>query len=705
MIARVKRFLIALLVAPLLLAALLYALVLIFGHDLPTPQSPREMESSVATRLLDHRGEVIDELFVEDRVPLRLAHIPPEFLQAILSMEDRRFYHHWGLDPIGLTRALVGSVLRQRGPRATSTITQQLARNLFLDQRRTLGRKIREAILALRIERSFSKDEILELYVNTIYFGEGAYGLEAAARRYFGCAATELTLEECAALAALPANPAAFSPRRHPEACLRRRNLVLRAMRETGAISAARYDEAIRRPVALREGHGRGRAAYFTEMVRQELFTRYGGVNIYHAGLTVTTTLDLELQAVVEEALEAHLREIEEKNRYPYLYATQPLRAGRFATDSSEAPLRLQGAVVAIEPATGAIRALVGGRDFGESAFNRAVQAKRQPGSSFKPFIYAEALREGYRTTDILQDEPVSYARGGGRGANEPWNPQNSNRRYLGPVTLRVALMRSINVATIRLLDALGVGPVIALAHRLGIESDLPRVLSLATGTGEVNLLELTSAYAVLANQGIRVPPHMLERVLDRDGHLLESHTPVSDEALDARTCFLVTSLMRSVVDRGTGATARSLWHLQAPLAGKTGTGEEYTDAWFIGYRPDLAVGVWVGFDRKISIGGSDTGTGSKAALPIWARIMQAVEARTPGPDFEVPEGLVRAQTCLDTGLLAAPTCPAPVDDWFVRGTAPREYCSPSRPHPVSGSADLEQDPEARAPAPDAGRP
>jgi penicillin-binding protein 1A len=697
---RVKRFLIALLLAPLLLAALLYALIAVFGRNLPTPQSPREMESSLATRLLDRRGAPIDELFVEDRVPLRLAQIPSEFLQAILSMEDRKFYHHWGLDPIGLARALSGGMLRGRGPRATSTVTQQLARNLFLDQRRTLGRKIREAILALRIERSFSKDEILELYVNTIYFGEGAYGLEAAARRYFGCAAAELSLEQSATLAALPANPAAFSPRRHPEACRRRRNLVLHAMHETGTIDAARYAAAIEQPVALPETRGRGRAAYFTEMVRQELYARYGGANIYHAGLTVETTLDLELQAVAEEALETHLREIEEKNRYPYLYAVQPLRAGRFATDSTEAPLRLQGAVVAIEPATGAIRALIGGRDFTESAFNRAVQAVRQPGSAFKPFIYAEALREGYRTTDILNDEPVSYPLPAGRGQTGPWSPQNFSRTYLGPVTLRVALMRSINVPSVRLLEALGIAPVVALTRRLGVASPLPRVLSLATGTGEVNLLEMTSSFGVLTNQGIRVDPHLLERVLDRDGHVLETHPSTSQEALDARTCFLITSLMRSVVDRGTGATARSLWQLRSPLAGKTGTSDDYTDAWFIGYRPDLVVGVWVGFDRKIPIGGSDTGTGSKAALPIWARIMQAVEARAPGPEFEVPEGLVTVRTCLDTGLLAVPTCPTAIDDWFVRGTEPRESCGPSRRHGVTRSAALDTDPEARVPRP-----
>ena len=692
-----KRFLIALLLAPLVLAGLLYALIAIFGQNLPTPQTPREMESSVSTRLLDREGRLIDELFVEDRVPLHLSQVPREFLQAILSMEDRKFYQHWGLDPIGLVRALAGGVLRARTPRATSTITQQLARNLFLDQRRTLGRKMREAILALRIERSFSKDEILELYVNTIYFGEGAYGLEAAARRYFGVAAADLTLEQCATLAALPANPAAFSPRRHPEACVRRRNLVLRAMRATGSIDEERYSQAIAAPLELRDPRGgRGRGAYFTEMVRQELYPRYGGARIYHAGLTVETTLDLELQAVAEEALESHLRELEEKNQYSYLYYPLRPRPGGSGTDSTEATRRLQGAVVALDPTSGAILALVGGRDFGESPFNRAVQAKRQPGSAFKPFIYAEAIRRGYRTTDLLLDEPVSYPMTPSAGQPQPWSPQNFSRTFLGPVTLRVALMRSINVPTVRLLDAVGVSPVIALAHRLGVGSPLPRVLSLATGTGEVDLLEMTSSFGVLANQGIRVEPHLLQRVLDRDAHVLEAYQPASEEVLDARTCFLVTSLLRSVVDRGTGGTARSVWLLQSPLAGKTGTSDDYTDAWFIGYRPDLAVGVWVGFDRKIPIGGSDTGTGSKGALPIWARILQAYEARTTPRAFEVPEGIVGARTCLDTGLLAVPTCPVAIDDYFVAGTEPTERCSPSRRHGQATGTPTDIDPEAR---------
>jgi penicillin-binding protein 1A len=354
--------------------------------------------------------------------------------------------------------------------------------------------------------------------------------------------------------------------------------------------------------------------------------------------------------------------------------------------------------VVAIDPTTGAIRALVGGRDFAESAFNRAVQARRQPGSSFKPFVYTEALRRGYRTTDILLDQPVTYPMARSAGQPGPWSPQNFSRTFLGPVTLRLALLRSINVPTVRLLEAVGVGPVIALAHRLGIRSALPRVLSLATGSGEVTVLEMTSSFGTLANQGIRVEPYLVQRVLDRDGHVLEAHAPSSEQVLDARTCYQATSLMRSVVDRGTGATARSVWHLESPLAGKTGTSDDYTDAWFVGYRPDLAIGVWVGFDRKMPIGGSDTGTGSKAALPIWARIMQSVEARGLGPAFEVPEGLTFVQTCLDTGLLAAPTCPATVEDVFLRGTEPKERCSRSQRHGAATGAAPDADPEAGTP-------
>ncbi len=675
-----KYFVIALLLVPLLLAAALYGILAIFGRDLPTPVSPREMEASVATTLLDKDGERLDILFVEDRTPLRLERVPKEFVQAILATEDRQFYRHWGIDPIGILRALRADLLRGRAAQGASTITQQLARNLFLDHRRTLDRKIREAILALRIERSFSKDEILELYVNQIYFGEGAHGLGAAARRFFGVEPEELTLEQSALLAGLPGNPAAFSPRRHPEAALGRRNRVLRAMLDTKAIDRPAYERAIETPLELLEAGGpRGKTgAYFTEMVRQELMRGQGSNSVYHAGLRVETTLDTELQRVAEAALERHLRGIEEKNAYPYLRGRADATLKQYGLPPESelpAPLRLQGAVVAIELATGAVRALVGGRDFTESVFNRAVQAPRQPASSFKPFIYAEALRRGWHTNDILLDEPVSFPVSS--RADSSWTPKNFDPDFLGPITLRYALAKSVNVPTARLLADVGIRPVVDLARRLGIKNDLPPYMSLATGSGEVTLIDLTSAFAVFGNQGIRVEPYWIERIVDRYGHTIEAHEPSSAQVLNAQTCYQVTSMLASALDFGTAASARGgEWNLRMPAAGKTGTNDDYTDAWFIGYTPTLAVGVWVGFDYRIPIGGADTGTGSKAALPIWCEIMKAVERRGGTRDFTVPSSLTFATTCRETGALANGSCPHPVNDVFIAGTAPREYCT-----------------------------
>jgi len=674
-----KPFVIALLLIPLLLAAALYGLMVFLGRDLPTPESPHEVEGSVATSIVDCTGDRVDILFVEDRSPLKLAQVPRDFVEAILAVEDRQFYRHWGLDPLGILRALKEDLLSRRAAQGASTITQQLARNLFLDHQRTIGRKIREAILALRIERSFSKDEILELYINQIYFGEGAYGLAAAARRFFGMDVEDLSLPQIALLAGLPGNPAAFSPRRHPEAALGRRNRVLRAMRETGAIDEATCARATAAPLAIREASG-GQArpgAYFTEMVRQDLMRRYGSTSVYHAGLRVETTIDLELQRVAEEALERHLRDLEERNAYPYLSGRADAMLARYGLGPESelpAPLRLQGAVVAIELGTGAVRAMVGGRDFIESAWNRAVQAPRQPASAFKPFIYAEAIRRGYRTNDILLDEPVSFPIPG--FADSAWSPSNFEGTNIGPVTLRYALAKSINVPTARLLDDVGIRPVIDLAHRLGVRSQLPEVISLATGTGEVNLLEMTSAFSVFGNQGIRLEPYWIERIFDRDGHVLEVHEPSSAQVLDPQTCYLVTSMLRSALDFGTAAAARSAYGVTVEAAGKTGTNDDYTDAWFIGYTPALAVGVWVGFDWRIPIGAKSSGTGSQAALPVWAEVMRAVQARGKTKHFEVPANIVFVATCRESGYLAGPGCPDVVEnDAFIEGTAPEESC------------------------------
>ncbi|MCK4413250.1 MAG: PBP1A family penicillin-binding protein [Candidatus Eisenbacteria sp.] len=693
-----KYFAIALLSVPLLLAAALYGILQVFGQDLPTPRSPHEVESSVATRLIDCTGEPLDELFVEDRVPLHFSEVPPAFIEAILAIEDRQFYRHWGLNPLSILRALKQDIIQGRVAQGASTITQQLARNLFLDHQRTLRRKVREAVLALRLERSFSKDEILELYINKIYFGEGAYGLSAAARRFFGVSAQELPLAQCALLAGMPGNPAAFSPRRHPEASRARRNRVLRAMYATGAIDSTVYHQTLAAPLELvgERAHQGKQGAYFTELVRQELMHRYGASGVYHAGLRVETTLDPYLQRVVEEALESHLRSLEARNQYAYLRggADSLLHAyGLPPEEELPSRLRLQGAAVVLDPASGAVRAMVGGRNFAESAWNRAVQAPRQPASAFKPFIYAEALRQGYRTTDMLLDAPVEFEIIGVPAEDSVWSPGNFSKTYHGPVTLRFALAKSINVPTARLLAAIGIQSTIAMAHRMGVQSPLPEVLSLATGTGEVNLMELTSAYGVFGNQGIRVAPHLIDRVLDRHGHLLDAHEPVSAQVLDAQTCYLLTSILESTMELGTGQTARTVYGLQMPAAGKTGTNDEYTDAWFIGYTPDFAVGVWVGFDYRIPIGGKHTGTGAMAALPIWARIMKAIEERAPYRDFEIPAGITLARTCFDSGELAAPDCPRVIEDAFITGTEPRETCSLHRAQaePDGGFRDLDR--------------
>ncbi len=693
-----KYFITTFLFVSLALTAGLYAVIAFFGKDLPSPKGTHEIERSLATRVLDCRGRLLADLSVEERVLLRMDEVPPYFIDAVLAVEDRKFYKHWGLDPVGIVRAMKANLQHRRIVQGGSTITQQLAWNLFLDHRRTIKRKIREAVLALRLERSFSKDEILELYINQIYFGEGAYGLEAAARHFFGVSAKDLSLAQCALLAGLPANPARFSPRHHPRAALSRRNHVLKAMLVTGAIDEETYREAAEAPLQLRQRESESETGrhgqYFVEMVRRELAARYGADQIYRAGFVVETALDLDLQETAEAALEDHLSYIEKRNRYPYLYGRSMdsllVRAGLPSQIETEAPLRLQGAVVGIEPSTGAVRIMIGGRDFIESPFNRAVQAKRQPASAFKPFIYAEAIRQGMRSTDILFDAPVEFEIPGAPESDTIWAPRNFKETYYGPVTLRYALAKSINVPTARLLAAIGVDNVVNLAHRMGIGSRLPRVLSLATGTGEVSLMEMVSAYSVFPNHGIRVEPYLIERVLDRHGNVIWEHESESEQVLDERTAFITLSMMRSVLDHGTGRTARTIHGFTAPAGGKTGTNDDYSDAWFIGFVPDLTVGVWVGFDLKIPIGDKRTGTGAMAALPIWSKIMKRAVAEFGEKDFEVPSGLVMRKTCLETGFLAGPGCPITVEDYFIPGTEPRQVCHIHRGGGTPAVADFE---------------
>lgn len=658
-------FLVVALGTPLLLGALLFGLFSWAGDDLPSPRSFREVEASQKSRVLDINGRVIKEFYVEDRSPIPLSRAPKGFVDAVLATEDRQFYRHWGMDLVSILRALKADLLAGEFTQGASTITQQLARNLYLTHSRTVLRKLREAILAIRIERAFGKDEILELYMNQIYFGEGAYGIEAAAHRFFDVKASELTLAQAATLAGILANPTAFSPTEHPETCLNRRNGVLRRMKEMGNLSESEFLSCREEPLGLSPAaRKQSLAPYATEMVRRDIVDRYGPDALFKEGLTVWTTIDLDLQAVAQRAALKHLEKL--KKMYP---RPRPL------TETGEDTVGvgpLQVAVIALDSQTGAIRAVVGGRDFSESPFNRAVQAKRQPGSAFKPIVYATSLERGWRPNDVLVDAPVEYEIVGVPEEDRYWSPRNFEKDFAGPVTLRYALAKSINVVSVRLLEEVGLEPAIDMAHRLGIKSHLPRVLSLVLGTASVTPLEMTAAYATLAHLGIYTEPYIMERVEDRYGASLEHHLPKSESVVDARTSFLTTHLMTSVFDFGTGRTAKSLG-FTAPAAGKTGTTDDYTDAWFVGFTPRMALGVWVGYDKKVSIG--HRATGAVCALPIWAEIMSAVADRDGPVSFSPPEGIRFVRTCLESGGLATSYCPNPIMDAYLAGTEPLEQC------------------------------
>ena len=565
-------------------AGAVFGLVQWLRQDLPTPAQVASIQAPVKTTVYDVHGRVLHEFYRENRSPVPLKGIPRNLVNATLSTEDRSFYQHWGVDLWGVGRAALTDVLHMRRSQGGSTITQQLARNLFLTHERTFTRKLKELALAIELERNYSKDQILEMYFNQIYFGEGAYGVEAAAKTYFGKPLRELSLPECALLSGIPANPSQYSPRRSPRAAELRRSKVLRNMLVTGAITQVQFDNAMHAPLGVTSvRYNNDRAAYFVEMVRLHLDEKYGSNSVYEGGLKVWTTLDMDLQLLSERSLEHQLESLESELK---IKAT---RANYVPTPANEATGHtpyLQGAVVVIDPHNGFIRALVGGRDWNQSNFNRAIQARRQPGSAFKPFVYTAAMDNGFKPTDIIVDEPVTFPGGNG----EPYTPRNYDQQFRGPVTLRYALQQSINIPAIKLLRKVGVSLVASYARRMGIKTPIGQNLSLALGSSEVTLLDLTSAYAVFADRGIRNEPLFVLKVEDRSGNVLESNAPRPFEVLSEQTAATMTSMMQSVMDHGTGFPARARG-FTAPAAGKTGTMDDYMDAWFVGFVPSLVCG------------------------------------------------------------------------------------------------------------------
>lgn len=580
---------------------------------LPEVTSLEEYKPSATTRIFSDDGELLAEFYMENRTPVPVSAIPKNVIEAFLAVEDPRFYSHSGIDFSGIIRAMYQNIRAGRIVQGGSSITQQLAKMMFLTPERTFSRKLKEAYLAIQIERHYTKDEILDLYLNQVYLGSGAYGVEAAAHTYFGKSVSKLTLAEGALLAGLPAAPTRYSPLNDLQLAYSRRAHVLRRMRAEGFIDkkqmlAAEDEPFVRIPVKKDQF----KAPYFVEYIRELLDQKYGESALYRGGLNVYTTLNYQMQEMAEEAMEKGLQQVEK--RHP-------------------SDQQMQGALIAIEPHTGYIRTMVGGRDFYKSEFNRSTQALRQPGSAFKPIVYAAALDKGLGPDDTILDAPVSYP---GARAGVLWSPTNYDRKFEGEVTLRRALALSINVVAVKLLAKVGIPTAIDYARKLGVTTPLSPYLPLALGASDVTLIEMAAAYAVFDNYGIYTAPACIIKITDRDGQVLDDPAPIARQAISQNTAEEMTDMLTGVVRFGTGYQASSLGR---PAAGKTGTTSKFDDAWFIGYVPSMVTGVWVGYDDHKEIGNRETG--ARAALPIWLDFMKNYvrELKVPYENFPVPTG------------------------------------------------------------------
>ncbi len=767
-----------------------------FTRNLPSLATLEGYHPDLVTNVYSRDGRLIGEFYVERRVLVPLNSIPPHLIKAFLAAEDAKFYEHEGIDYTSIVRAFVKNLRAGKVVQGGSTITQQLAKTLLSNDRK-LARKIKEAILAYRIERDLTKDEILSLYLNQIYFGNGAYGVETAAESYFGKNVEDVDIAESAMLAGLPKAPSKYSPRANFELAKKRQEFVIERMLEEGFITQEQADKAVQEKIRItpKKIDSLWVGPYFTEHVRRYIEEKYGEDALYKGGLKVYTTLDVDMQkaanAAVDEGLRAHdkrrgyrgpiktLTTDEEmtafRNEWSDKLGNDPLEAGgvynglvtevnkktselavdigtyhgvikprdmRWArlynpTDDPDGgiyenpinifhkgdvievkikslpaapadviPLKLEqepqaeASLFAMEPSTGAVRAMVGGSDFGKTQFNRAVQAYRQPGSSFKPIIYTAAIDKGFTTASIVVDSPIVFGEDGldaektvplsedtgaedaaaQAGADQPsaWRPSNYDEKFWGPITVRDALRESRNVVTIKILKKIGIDYAISYARLLGISAPLSRDLSLALGTSALTLQELTTAYATLDNMGSRPDPMYITKIVDREGNVLEENRPFARTVVSPQTAYIMTSMLQTVIERGTGMRARALGR---PAAGKTGTTNSLNDAWFIGYVPGLAAGSWVGYDEEKPLGRHETG--SRAALPIWLKFMQTVTADKPVENFQVPDGVEFARIDPKTGLLATPSTPDPVFEVFKSGTTPKAAATKAA-HPHS---------------------
>ncbi len=703
------------------LTGALGGLLLVYSTDLPQVEQLENFRPISTTEVYDVQGRIIGSFALQRRVIASYDDFSKVLRDALVSTEDKDFYRHWGVNFWRIAGAAYRDFESGGRVQGASTLTMQLARNLFLSPDRSFHRKIQEALLAIQLERRFTKEQIFTLYANQIYLGHGVYGFEAASEFYFSKPAKQLALDEAAVIAGLPKSPVSYSPISHPDRALRRRNLVINAMLEDGKLTAFQAAEARNAPLTLNVARDPNSIApYFVEEVRRYLENKYGTDEVHSGGLRVHTTLDMNLQWAANQAVlnglavyerrhgwQGHLENILLEGQtlagYTHLdWDTQPstsscvhalvttvstsganIKMGGYSatltpadvawtkkpiarllspgdivyvkllsTDptakarvSLEQDSGAQGALLAIDNVTGDIRAMVGGRDFNLSKFNRATQALRQVGSSFKPYVYTAAIDQGARPDDSILDAPVTF-----QTASGPYSPHNFDEKYEGTISLRRALAQSRNIPALKLADKIGIRAVEDYARKFGITSPLPPYLPVALGAAEVTLFEQTSAYSVFPNDGVRLVPRLITKVTDYEGRILEEDYPDVKDVISARTARLMTSMLQGVVQHGTAVAAT---RLKVPLAGKTGTTNDFTDAWFVGFSPSLTAGVWIGFDEKKTLGAKETG--ARAALPVWMEFMSAALAGKDPGQFQPPPDLPARATAqnLDTSDLA----------------------------------------------------
>ncbi len=754
-----KLFLWTGLIVSVLAMAGAFAFYMHISRELPKIETLDDYRPPVVTTVYSADNKKIGEFFTERRFVIPVSEMPDMLKNAFISAEDDRFYEHKGIDIVSIARAFIKNLKAGAIVQGGSTITQQVTKSFFLTPEKTYRRKLKEAILAYKIDRRFSKDEILFLYLNQIYLGSGAYGVEAAAETYFGKRAEELDLSECALLAGLPQAPSRYSPFNHPERAKERQSYVLNRMATEGYITAQQAAEAKKNILNIqqRQNYFEDEVPYYAEYVRQYVEKKYGRDALYNEGLQIHAAVNVEMQKIAKQAVEKGLRDldkrqgfrgpikhVEDGDREAYLqelsekYKKTPLEQGdiveglaididdrgkkvavSFGDEKGTIPLKnmgwarkpnpkisyssamigkpsqalkagdaihvellekndgsniwtlaleqvpkVQSALLCMEAETGHVIAMIGGRDYSESQFNRAIQSRRQPGSAFKPIVYAAALDKGYTPATVILDTAVVY-----KDANMTWKPKNYSAKFYGPTLFREALTHSRNLVTIKILKDIGVDYAIDYARKLGIESHLERNLSIGLGASGVSLLELVTAYSVFANQGYRFEPVFVAKVLDRHGKVLEEAGIQKRKVIEETTAYLMTSLLKSVVEGGTG---KRVLALNRPAAGKTGTTDNEYDAWFMGYTPAYITGTWVGFDQEAPLGRREGG--SRAAIPIWLDFMSKILDGKPVRQFQEPMGLVYAKIDGETGLLPIAQSKNTYWEVFKEGTAPTEY-------------------------------